>query len=113
MTKEQLLNQFRYAVISRLPVFQAYAFWRNATVDPWLTAERLPAKAKIPDALGIEDLCFSIEIGAFLCRSFAVRVSTMISFPEKWVCVGYCRIIPIRFRFCPGNPVERFSIQFG
>ena len=45
--------------------------------------------------LSIENLCFSIEIGAFLCRSFAVRVDTMISFPEKWACGGYGRIIPI------------------
>ena len=36
----------------------------------------------------------------------------MISFPEKRVCGGYCRIIPIRFRLCPGNPIERFGIQF-
>ena len=48
--------------------------------------------------LSIEDLCFSIEIGAFVRRSFAVRVGTMISFPEKWVCGGYGRIKPIRFR---------------
>ena len=37
----------------------------------------------------------------------------MISFSEKRICGGYCRIIPIRFRFCPGDPIERFGIQFG
>ena len=37
----------------------------------------------------------------------------MISFPEKRICCGYCRIIPIRFRLCPGDPIKSFIIQFG
>ena len=37
----------------------------------------------------------------------------MISFSEKRICGGYCRIIPIRFRLCPGDPIKSFIIQFG
>ena len=35
----------------------------------------------------------------------------MISFPEKRVCGGYCRIIPIRFRLCPCEVLEESKAE--